>query len=129
MDRTKKAFIAAQKNGLIKMVNHQIKSVYLEGSKMDYWVVIELYSNDNPLEIRLSIRDVFEFMKIFRFDKEFDINNEWNTNQLINKYIRLCYYMTPENEMHQLADEMEFVGIKHIVDDDPECEFTYIDRL
>lgn len=128
MDRTKKAFAIAQKNGLIKMVNHQIKAVYLKGYGNRYCFVIETKSNKTSTQIRLPIRDIYEFVKIFNFDADFDAADEWDTNQLVNKYVRLCYYVTPENEMHQLANELEFVGVKHIIDDDPECECTYIEK-
>lgn len=128
MDRTKKAFAIAQKNGLIKMVNHQIKSVYLKGYGNRCCFVIETKSSKTSTQIRLPIRDIFEFVKIFNFDADFDVNDEWDTNQIVNRYVRLCYYVTPENEMHQLANELEFVGVKHIIDDDPECEYTYIEK-
>lgn len=128
MERTKKAFANAQKNGLIKMINNQIKSVYLKGYTNRYCFVIETKSSKTTTEIRLPIREIYKFVKIFNFDEDFDANNEWDTNQLVGRYVRLCYYMTPENEMHQLSDELEFVGAKHIIDDDPDCEYTYIEE-
>lgn len=98
MDRTKKAFAVAQRNGLIKMINYQIKSVYLKGYGNRCCIVFEAQTSKTSTEIRLPVRDIFEFVKIFNFDADFDVNNEWDTKQLINKYVRLCYYATPENE-------------------------------
>lgn len=127
MNRTKVAFINAQRNGLIKMVNSQIKSVYLEGDASNYKFVIELQTSRNSTMISLPVSDIYEFIKIFIFDEGFDID-KWNNKQLIGKYVRLCYYMTPENEMHELADKLEFVGVKNIIDDDPHCACTYIEK-
>jgi len=129
MDRTKKAFIEAQKKGLIKMVNRQIRSISLEGCGSHLEIHINLYPMHNQIDtIKLGINEMQLFIHLFECDNDIDVSNWWSTDDLVNRYIRVCYYLTPDNEMHELADKEEYVGCKHILDDDPECYYTFIDK-
>lgn len=70
-------------------------------------------------ELNLPVEKCEKIAKIFEVDNEFGYTvKRWNTDNFIKKYIRLCYYKTPEEDMHELADEYQLVAIKHIINDD-----------
>lgn len=70
--------------------------------------------------IEIDFRNCWKLAKIFAQDNPLPNIVRYDTDDFIGKYIRLCFYKTPDEEMHELADLYQLVAIKHILKDDLE---------
>lgn len=120
-----KQFEILWKNNEILIENRQIIGVSVTGFddrqasiciKLDPKRSIYRYSDT----IEIDFRNCWQLAKIFAQDNPLPNVVRYDTNDFIGKYIRLCFYKTPDEEMHELADQYQLVAIKHITKDDLE---------
>lgn len=106
----------SEKKNLITIENDQIieTSIFINPrqiyNKSDYYCYFSTIKGN-----------VFDFgVKKLKYLKEiFNSDNDRYTLDMLKdfnkKYIRLVIYHTPEEEMHQLSDPTEIIGVMHIV--------------
>jgi len=113
---TKKEFTNSLKRNLIRYENDRIISTSLRLNRNRNSNDI-IFSTTQYKEISLDISKFEEFMNTIYHDKSSCYGSYYYLYQIIDKYIRLIIYDTPDEEMHQLADKHEIVGVMNIVDD------------
>ena len=111
-----KKFQLAEKKNLITVDNDQIikTSVFIRPKYLSNESDHDCYFSTikgNVFEI--PVRKLKFLVEVFNSD-----NDNYKMNMLSDldgKYIRLVIYHTPEEEMHQLSDPTEIIGVMHIV--------------
>lgn len=103
----------AKAKNLIKIDTDQIlqATLYIR-HRQELSIILRTYKGRS---IFIPISKIHLFFQLFNADG--DTNNYTTLNEYEGKYIRTVEYIVPEEEMHQLSDPIEDVGIMHIVDD------------
>lgn len=116
-EKIKNRINKAIKNNEVIKVNAEIKDVCVD---ISHRLVVDFYLSQNepfssgfqmiafPISCLEGLLDV---TCTYQKDKE----NNNSSACLVGRYCRLLYRKTPEKDMHQLADEYQFLGIQHIV--------------
>ena len=114
---TEKEYKNAIKRGLISFSNDKIKVASIR--MYNYCKNNEVYlSTLKDNQITFSIDKLRQFTEIFNEEND-SVKNGWDfLCDYEGKYLRVIIYTTPEEEMHQLSDKYEVVGLMNIVDDD-----------
>ena len=113
---TKKEFNNALKRDLIRYENDRIISTSMRSNRNTGSKQI-VFTTTQYKEIEFDIGKFDDFVDVIYHDKSKGYNSYYYLYNVIDKYIRLIIYDTPDEEMHQLADEHEIVGVMNIVDD------------
>ena len=123
MSMTKKQYRELESKGKIRIENRQIKEITLTG--IGHCGNIEVLVELVPLEhvadyhnyFKIPFKRLNEFLEIFVFDDKSSDSNIWKLSDFNKKYCRLCWYVTPTEEEHELSDPEYLYAVKHITDD------------
>lgn len=113
---TEKEFNNALRKGFISFENDKIKTATIK--MYDYnrnnEVCLETLKNS---EITFSLNKLKQFTEIFHEEGQPVKNGRDFLCDYEDKYLRVIIYTVPEEEMHQLSDKYEVIGLMNIVDD------------
>ena len=121
---TRKQFETLWNDNKIKTENRLIESVSVTGfNNSEFSITLcitigpkrSLYYCSN--EINVPIERIKDLAKILHDDSNV-MATRWDSSCFAGKYIRLCFYETPDEDMHELADKYQLVALKHIINDD-----------
>ena len=115
---TEKEYSKALAKNLIHFENDKIISASTRINNCDTNKIDITIETTQYRGIDFKIDKFKKFMDIlFDDNNPFKQETYWYLYQAIDKYLRIIVYDTPDDEMHQLADEHEIVGIKNIITD------------
>lgn len=113
--RTLKELKEAKIKNRIRITNDQIIEATVSMWGVNTTEINILLNTKNGKSLSFPVRKLSIFRDIFIDDKNGGTFTQLNEYE--GQYIRVIEYLTPEEEMHQLSDKIEKVGITHILSD------------
>lgn len=130
---TKNEFLKNDRKGKYIYQNARVDKIDVVADRIrgGYCVMVEFECDEtqngtfgykpSTVSLRLNFGSIGEFLDVFAeygngidsikiFDKTYD-----SLSSIVGKYVRLCIYEVPDEEMHQLSDKYELVAVRNIL--------------
>jgi hypothetical protein len=107
-----------ESQNMIQYENRLITDISIRrGFQNNLTCYIKFNDSESSIDgVNIDMNRFCDFASIFHH--EINLEEIYYSNQLVGKYIRLGWKITPEEDMHQLADERTLWCIRHIIHDD-----------